>query len=635
MKRYVLLVGGTGARLADALIVAASAGAFPAEKLEVLLADTDRRGVRSANLVSAKMADYARVHQAMQGTEGPFRTDMAFSSWPESLPEDASSLSQFTAGSEEDALLCQALFDQDAAALDLHEGFHGRAMLGQVTFAGLLHEADQMYDDVLSCLVDDMNVAAQDGEEVRVVLAGSIAGGTGAAGIAALTRYIRQRTEDKVHIGHVLLCANDDQQDAVQAHESLKAYAKEDLCDTVCVIGLPSSSRATAPAEYAHISDWLGVYCMDVLLHRPQWFKGVFTVKAPAGPLSWDIFGKAAERYRLCYGGLMKTALLWTSWLSARVEKGLAKPNVLRDGLWGWYAHFFRKMEADREDQLDMLAPLGRLMNVCQIWLGGVCKTLPIDLKHASVLDAARQEAEAHYSGLTDLASRLAVMDDDAQRSELYEDNQVFRGKNNNEAAEVEAAIKRIAAAKQELNRRSSAQVALNRRLGGTAALDMHHTAQEAAQQEFDELHERYDEAVRRIDHAESIAADVDQYRITDARTKLKRLERQLLMGNSKLRYITEDVARATAEGLRFDKPAMAPAAVENSMFLPEMGNLLFQRDKLNRKAIDSLWADMVCPGTTRNIKQTLKAIRRAPVNREEPLTSLIQALVLKSMKEV
>lgn len=163
----------------------------------------------------------------------------------------------------------------------------------------------------------------------------------------------------------------------------------------------------------------------------------------------------------------------------------------------------------------------------------------------------------------------------------------------------------------------------------------MLHTAQEAAQQEFDELHERYDEAVRRIDHAESIAADVDQYRITDARTKLKRLERHLLMVNSKLRYITEDVARATAEGLRFDKPAMAPAAVENSMFLPEMGNLLFQRDKLNRKAIDSLWADMVCPGTTRNIKQTLKAIRRAPVNREEPLTSLIQALVLKSMKEV
>ena len=635
MRRYVLLVGGTGARLADALIVAASAGAFPEEKLEVLLVDTDRRGVRSANLVGAKMADYARVHQAMQGTEGPFRTELVFSSWPESLPEDASSLSEFTAASEEDALLCQALFEQSASDIDLREGFHGSSMLGQVTFAGLLHEADQVYDDVLSCMVGDMALSTQVGEEVRVVVAGSITGGTGAAGIAALTRFIRQRTENKVHIAQVLMCANDDQQDAVQASETLKAYAKEGLCDTVCVIGLPSSSRATAPAEYAHLTDWLGAYCMDVLLHRPEWFRGVFTVKAPEGPLSWEIFGKAAQRYRLCYGGLMKTALLWTNRLSARVEKGLSKPNFLRDGLFGWYPHFFRKTEADLEEQLELLAPLGRLMNVCQIWLGGVCKTLPIDLKHASVLAAARQEAEAHYSGLTDLASRLAVMDDDAQRNELYEDNQVFRGKNNNEAAEVEAAIKRIDAAKQELQRRISVQVALNRRLGGTAAMDMLYTAQEAAQQESDELRARYEEAVRRIDHAESIAADEDQYRITDARTKLGRLEKHLLLVNSKLMHINEDVQRANEEGLRFDKPAMTPAPVENRMFQPEMANLLLQRDKLNRKTVDGLWAEMVCPGTTMNIKQTLKAIRRAPVNNEEPLTSLIEALVLTSMKEV
>ncbi len=635
MKRYVLLVGGTGARLADALICAASAGVFPAEKVEVLLADTDRRGVRGAGLVAAKMADYARVHQAMQGEEGPFRTEMAFSSWPEALPEDASTLSQFTAGSEEDALLCQALFDKDAAELDLHEGFHGRSMLGQVTFAGLLHEADQMYDDVLSCMVDDMAAAAQEGEEVRVVLAGSITGGTGAAGIAALTRYIRRRTEGQVSIAQVLLCACDDQQDAAQAHETLIAYAKEALCDTVCVIGLPSSSRSTAPAEYAHLTDWLGVYSMDVLLHRPQWLRGVFTVKAPEGPLSWEIFGKAAERYRLCYGGLMKTALAWTTGLSARVEKGLTKPSFLRDGLFGWYAHFFRKMTGDREDQLELLEPLNRLLNVCLIWLGGVCKTLPIDLNHASVLISARQEAEAHYAALTDLASRLAVMDDDAQRTELYEDNQVFRGKNSNEAAEVEAALKRITAARQELSRRSSAQVALNRRLGGTAAMDMLYAAQEAAQQECDELKARYEEAVRRIDHAESIAAEEDQYRITDARTKLGRLERHQLMVNAKLAHIDRDVERATAEGLRFDKPAMPPAPAENEMFLPEAAALLLQRDKLTRKAVDGLFADMVRPGATLTIKQTMKDIRRAPVNGDDPLASLIQALVRSAMKEV
>ena len=449
MKRYVLLVGGTGARLADALLAAVSAGVFPEEKVSVLLADTDRRGVRSAGLVAAKMADYARIHHAMVNPEGPFRTEVAFSSWPAKLPEDASTLSQLTSGSEADALLCQALFDHDAAELDLHEGFHGRRMLGMVTYAGLLQQADQDHEDVLSCMVDEMNEAVLAGEEVRVVLAGSICGGTGAAGIAALSRYIRKRTESKIHLGAVLLHASDDEQDAAHANDALSAYAKEEMFDAVCVLGLPKASRATAPAEYAHLTDWLSVYCMDVLLHRPQWVNGVFTVRAPEGPLSWGIFGKAAERYRLCYGGLMKLAALWTVSLSANIAKRLEKPFFLRDELLGWYAHFFRRMQSDREDQLELIEPLNRLMNVCLIWLGGVCKSLPIDLRNASVLGKARKEAEQHYAEMTDLASRLAMMDDEAQRAELYEDNLVYRSKNSAEAQEAQETLSRIAAAKK------------------------------------------------------------------------------------------------------------------------------------------------------------------------------------------
>ena len=634
MKRYVLLVGGTGARLTDALICAACAGVFPAEKVNVLLADTDRRGVRSAGLASAKVADYTRVQQAMPSAEGPFRTELAFSSWPKNLPGDASTLAQFTAGSEVDELLCQALFDKDAASLDLHEGFHGRRMLGEVTFAGLLHEADQDPDDVLACMVDDMVQSVREGEEVRVVLAGSVCGGTGAAGIAALSRYIRQRTEDGVNLAAVILGPCADEQDASAAHEAIAAYARDGLCDTVCVIALPRASRSSSPAEYAQLTDWLAVYAMDVLLHRPQWLTGVFTVKAPEGALNWDIFGKAAERYRLCYGGLMKTAAVWNSGLSAKVEKRLNKPFFLRDRLLGWYAHFFRRME-DRELQLELLEPLNRLMSVCLIWLGGVCKTLPVDLRNASALAAARSEAETHYAELNDIASRLAVMDDDAQRAELYEDNQVYRSKNNADAAEAEATIKRIAAARQEIGRRANAQVDLNRRMGGMAAMDMLYTALDAAQQENDELRERYEEAVRRIDHAESIAAAEDQYRITDARTKLTRMERHQVLLDSKLQRIQEDVARAEAEGIRFEKPAMPPALAENAMFLPEVADILLQRDKLTRQTVERLWPRMVCPGSTAPVKQAMKDIRRAHVDREVPVMSLLAALMLSSMKEV
>ena len=634
MKRYVLLVGGTGARLADALIVAASAGVFPEEKLNVLLADTDRRGVQSASLVSAKMADYDRICQAALSKKGPFRTDVAFSSWPEKLPEDASTLAEYTADSEVDALLCQAIFDENAARLDLHEGFHGRRALGMVTYAGLLHDADLNPEDSLSCMVDEMAESVHQGEEVRVVLAGSICGGTGAAGIAALTRYIRRRTENKVNLGAVLLHASDDGQDAVQANEALAAYAAENLLDTVCVLGLPKASRTTAPAEYAHLTDWLAVYCMDVLLHRPQWFQGVFTVQSPEGPLSWEIFGKAAERYRLCVGGLMKFASLWVAELSHKVEKRLQKPVFLRDGLFGWYAHFFRRAE-NKEEQLGLIEPLNRLMNVCLIWLGGLCKSLPVDLRNASLLAAARAEAEAHYAQTADLAIRVTLMDADAQQSELYQDNLVYRGKNNAEAAEAETMIKRIAAAKQELSRRENAQAALNRKMGGAAAMNMLYDALDAAQSEADSLREKHEEAVRRIDHAEKIAAAEDQYRITDARTKLMRMERHQMVAEDRLARVKADVERFEAEDLRFEKPAMAAAPTENHMFLQEAADVLLKREKLSRRAVESLWPTMVGPGRTLTVKQCMKEICKSKADKAAPLMSLIQTVVENAMKEV
>ena len=634
MKRYVLLVGGTGARLADALLVAGCAGVFPAEKLNVLLADTDRRGMQSASLISAKMADYARIHQAMENKNGPFRTDLAFLSWPEKLPENASTLADFTADSEADALLCQALFDGDAAALDLHEGFHGRRMLGLVTYAGLLHDAEQDHTDVLSCMADEMAEAAAAGEEVRVVLAGSICGGTGAAGIAALTRYIRQRTENKVNLGAVLLHASDDGQDAAHANEALAAYAEENLLDTVCVLGLPKASRMTAPAEYAHLTDWLAVYCMDVLLHRPQWLTGVFTVQSPEGPLSWDIFGKAAARYRLCVGGMMKFAALWTADLSRKIEKRLQKPSFLRDELFGWYAHFFRRTE-NREEQCELIEHLTRLMNVCLLWMGGICKSLPVDLRNASLLSAVRAEAEQHYAQTADLISRLTLMDADAQQSELYQDNLVYRGKNNAEAAEAEATLKRIAAARQEIARRENAQVALNRKMGGAAAMDMLYDALAAAETEAFALRERHEEAVRRIDHAEKIAAVQDQYRITDARTKLQRMERHQLMAEDRLARTQADVARFEAEGLRFEKPAMVPAPAENNMFLQEAAELPLKRDKMTRKAVERLWPQMVCPGNTLSVKQCMKLLRKVKVDKASPLMSLVQAMTEITMKEV
>ena len=639
IKRYVLLVGGSGARVAEALLCAACAGVFQADALDVLLADTDHRGTRSAELLKAKYADYDRMQVVVSGRQDaaavlPFRTQMNFSAWPRQLPGGSSTLAGWTAENETDALLCQALFDGDAAALDLREGFHGRRELGQVVFAGLLHEAAQSPDDALSRMIARMCASADAGDEVRVVLAGSVCGGTGAAGLPLLARHIHEQTSGRVRMGAVLLAASGDHEDPAGAKEAMTAFAREGVCEAVAVLGLPRSSCSAAPADYAHLTDWLAVYSMDVLLHRPQWLRGVFTVQAPEGPLSWAIFGKMADRYRLAYGRLIRAAAAWTYVIAPQVEKRLRHPSFLRDNLFGWYAHFFRRAGGDHRVYAEDVAGMTRLMTVVLLWLGGLLRTLPPEMTHAAELSQARAEAQEHYEGLMSLISHLSMLDDDAQKTEDYEQSFVYRH-DTGEDSERDQTLRRIDAVKQEIARCSAEQERMNRRIGGAAAVALMQEELARAEEACAELSDRYDEANRRIDHAERIAAPEDQYRITDARTKLERMERHQQVLSAKAAHIREDAARAASPQARYEKPGVTGAAQTDAMFSAQFTGRLLQERRLTRKEVESMWGFIVLPGDGENIKKTLKRLRRAEVDQAAPVMSLLHALIMNAMGEV
>lgn len=631
MKRYVLLAGGTGARVADSLLLACCAGVFPSDALEVLLADMDHRGLHSAEQFSAQAADYARVQSVLGGGNGGFHTALRFHAWPERLPEDAHALGQWSKGCEADALLCQALLDPEAAQLDLNEGCHGRAMLGRAAFAGLMQSARENPADELYRLTEDMAQAVQAGEEVRVVIAGSVCGGTGAAAIPALTAYVRERTEGLARVGAVLLTALDETEDADKARETVAAYAQEGLCDTVCVLGLPESARTSASADYARLTDWLAVYCMDVLLHRPAWLEGVFTVRAEEGPLSWSVFGKAEERYRQAYGRLVKMASAWTYVVGPEVERRIRRPSFFRDRFFGWYPHFFRRPQCDAATMLEDAACLTRLSGVILLWLGGLSKSLPADLRHATVLRRNRDASRAHYARLTELAGQLSVMHDDAEHNHLFDDSLVHRHRDDKET-EDELALRRIDAVRAELEKQSSEQVALNRQMGGAAIMEMLQDALEAAQADSQTQLERYNEANRRIDHAETIAADEDQYRITDARTKLRRMERHQVMLDGRKARIEQDIAQAREQQLRFLRPAMTPAAPDNGIFRADAAERFVRLDLRDRPAVEAAWAQLVLPGDEVTLKAALKAAKKDDVDAQAPVFSLMQALMKHAM---
>jgi len=165
--------------------------------------------------------------------------------------------------------------------------------------------------------------------------------------------------------------------------------------------------------------------------------------------------------------------------------------------------------------------------------------------------------------------------------------------------------------------------------------MDMLHAALDAARQEAEELRARHDEAVRRIEHAEKIASEEDQYRITDARIKLRRMERHQLMLDSKLACVQGDVEAANAAGLRFVKPAAAAGAPENHMIAPEAADLLLLGSKLTCSVVERLWPKLVCPGSTVSLKQCLKDTRHADADKESPLASFVEAMIKCAMKEV
>lgn len=633
MKRYVLLAGGSGARMAESVLCAACAGVFPQETLEILLVDPDHHGLHSADQLAAQMADYARIQAAAPGEEGGFRTQLNFQAWPEKLPGGAQTISQWTGGSEADALLCQALMDEAAASSDLSRGFNGSRMLGEAVMAALIHQADADDSDALARLTADMAQAIEDGEEVRVVIAGSVCSGTGAAAIPALCRYVQRRAPG-ARVSAVLLTAVDAAQSAQAAMEALGQYAREGLCGTICVLGLPMSAQPAAPAEYARLTDWLAVYCMDVLLHRPTWLEGVFTVRAPQGPLSWEIFGKAANRYCVKYGRLIKAAAAWSYLIGPEVDKRLRKPSFLRDGLFGWYPHFFRKASCEKDTILADVASLTRLSGVVLLWLGGMMKTLPPELARASYLHKTREESRAHYAALSELAGQLCVMAHDAEKNRHYEDGLVHRHRDEHES-EDDLALRRIDAVQQELSRRTAEQQALNRGMGGDALMDMLTQALASAEHDREALQERYREANRRIDHAERIAAEADQYRITDARTKLGRMERHQVMLDGRAERIRQDIAEAQAQQQRFARPQIPAGPAESAMFLPEITERFLRLDPRDRQAVELTWPRLVLPEQSRPLKQTLKSLRSAAVDTGAPAISLMQALMQHSMKDV
>lgn len=630
MKRCVMLLGGCGARVAEALVYAACAGVLKAPDMRLALVDPDQRDPHGER-AQALCAAYQRIHALCEADgQAAFQTRLDLMRWPSQLPGGVSTLTQWTQDTPEDALLRQALFTREAATMDMHGGFQGDRTLAATAFAGLVQEAEGNPLSPLTRLVEELR-----GERAQIVLVGSVCGGTGAAGIPAMASYLRRQLGEQAQLTAVLLLPYGAQEDAALGKAALLQTAEESLHMSVCMLGLPEGARIRDMADAARLNEWLAARAVDWLLCHDASDQAAYTCRAADGALSWEIFGRDAQLYRDGYMRLIKTALLFRLQLTAELRQRIINPNPVADRIAGWYAACCRhgmKRQVSTE-VLQALMSLTTLLDGACEWLMQLEATLPPELRYAQAVSRAKAEARENYQATVDLAAQLEILARETREADASQEDVVHRG-GEDDFDELADMRRQLKAMEEKIDSLREAQPDMNRRAGGSAAMTIYQETLEGCQRDADSVRVELWEATRRINQSEKVAEPQEQYRILAARTKLRRMERNLAMQDARTRRVSRDIAAAARLQVRWHGPEIDQEEAQTATFgLLDMEALRHimtltdgeaaRRSRQQQQEAEDAFTSLV-PGDEITPRRVMQGLGRVKTRDEHPLACLL-----------
>lgn len=190
MRNYFIGIGGTGARLAEALIHLCGAGLGPSH-LTMFLIDPDQGNGNLARTLTlatayraARMAlrDRADASVDLLGTEISLPTPFVWHVFKDKGVSLGTYINFSTLQGQHPDLagFAQTLFSAQELSTELDQGFRGHPNIGAVVLSDIPHD-----DDPWRTFWTDVQTAQVEGD-VQVFLAGSVFGGTGAAGMPTL-----------------------------------------------------------------------------------------------------------------------------------------------------------------------------------------------------------------------------------------------------------------------------------------------------------------------------------------------------------------------------------------------------------------------------------------------------------------
>jgi hypothetical protein len=210
MNNVVIGVGGAGSKVLEAFVYTMSAGIGPQSEVKIGIVDQDQTN-GSVSATEKTIADYYALRSQLRADGGDhlglsnlFSGVTAYEpmkhKWSPAIQNDENLGKLLGYPTEADANLrdlFSALFEPspNEIALPLNEGFRGRPFLGAAVITYRARQAlaakESLWGELSRMLRDQMQA------DMHCILVGSIFGGTGASGIPAIAKQLRDLAADR------------------------------------------------------------------------------------------------------------------------------------------------------------------------------------------------------------------------------------------------------------------------------------------------------------------------------------------------------------------------------------------------------------------------------------------------------
>ena len=206
MGYYVIAIGGTGAKCAEALTHLCAAGLLSGDRstpadLYTFFVDPDQSN-GSLERARITLKQYQDCRRLKLGETRLFNTSIELpepDSWSPFIDQSATTLdelfrySKLSKDHPTEANLLDVLYSYDERTTTLAKGFLGHPSIGAAVLAGTIDlETQEPWKSMWTRVQNDI----KNGQETRLFLVGSIFGGTGAAGFPTIAQLIRRKLDE-------------------------------------------------------------------------------------------------------------------------------------------------------------------------------------------------------------------------------------------------------------------------------------------------------------------------------------------------------------------------------------------------------------------------------------------------------